>query len=294
MLRNTRNDDAVFESVCDVEAEELLHLRHTFASRHRAHADVQFFEILKGNGGFDVVSAVIILLVLLFDGRQFVELRLDGFIFDFFKEKFRFGEHSARSEQVGLSELFPREFGISKHLAEFRRTIGEEWFESNGEICHKLQRHVENCLHAFRVSFDDLPRFCVSEILVANARQVHSLLLCIAEAESVEQTLHFSLHTAEFLDGGTVAFCEFSTSWHFAFVVLLRELERTIHKVAINGHEFVVVARLKIRPREIVVLRFRRIGSEHIAQNVLFSGKILEIFVQPHRPVARGGDFVVF
>ena len=231
---------------------------------------------------------------MLFDGRQFVELRLDGFVFDFLKEKFRFGEHSSGCEQVGLSELFPREFGISKHLAEFRRTIGEERFESNGEICHKLQRYVENCLHAFGIRLDDLPRFGVSEILVANARQVHRLLLCIAEAESVEQTLHFSLHTAEFFDGGTVALCEFSTSRHFAFVVFLRELERTIHKVAINGHEFVVVARLKIRPREIVVLRFRRICGEHIAQHVLFSGEILEIFVQPHRPVARGGDFVVF
>ena len=294
MLRDTRNDDAVFESVCDVEAEELFHLRHTFASRHCAHADVQFFEILEGNGGFDVVSAVIILLVLLFDGRQFVELRLDGFVFDFFKEKFRFGEHSSGCEQVGLSELFPREFGICEHLTEFRRTIGKERFESNGEICHKLQRYVENRLHAFGVSFDDLPRFGVSKILVANARQVHSLLLCIAEAESVEQTLHFSLHTAEFFDGSTVALCEFSTSRHFAIVVLLRELERTIHKVAINGHKFVVVARLEISPGEIVVLRFRRICCEHIAQHVLFSGEILEIFVQPHRPVARGGDFVVF
>ena len=116
----------------------------------------------------------------------------------------------------------------------------------------------------------------------------------IAEAELLEQALHFGLHTAEFFDCGAVGFGEFAALGHVAFVVFLRELEGTVHEVAVDGHQFVVIARLEVGPREVVVLRFGGIGREHVAQHVLFAGEVHEIFVEPHGPVARSGDLVVF
>ena len=81
---------------------------------------------------------------------------------------------------------------------------------------------------------------------------------------------------------------------HHAVPVFLRELQGAVHEVAVDGHEFGVVALLEIAPHEVVVFRFRGIGGQYIAQNVLFSGEIHEILVQPDGPVARGRDFIVF
>ena len=157
-----------------------------------------------------------------------------------------------------------------------------------------MEREVENGLHALGIGLDHLPRFGVGQILVADAGEVHGLLLRIAEAELLEQALHFGLHTAEFFDRGAVGFGEFSALGHVAFVIFLRELEGAVHEVAVDGHQLVVVARLEVGPREVVVLRFGGIGREHVAQHVLFAGEVHEIFVEPHGPVARSGDLVVF
>ena len=64
-------------------------------------------------------------------------------------------------------------------------------------------------------------------------------------------------------------------------------MQGTVDEVAIDGHQLVVIPCLEVLPREVVVLRLRGIGRQHVAQDVLLAGEILKIFVQPDGPVAR-------
>ena len=131
-----------------------------------------------------------------------------------------------------------------------------------------------------------MPGFAVGDVLVADTCQVHSLLLCVAELECVEQCLHLLLHVLEFLDGSAVYVLQFATFGHDAVEVFLGQLECTVDEVAVNSHQLVVVAVLEILPCEVVVLGLGCVGSEHIAQHVLLAGEVDEIFVEPYSPVA--------
>ena len=86
---------------------------------------------------------------------------------------------------------------------------------------------------------------------------------------------------------------QFAACRHHAIPIFLSELQRTVDKVTIYRHQFVVVTILKIAPCKVIVLRLRCIRSEHIAQHILLSREVAEIFVQPDCPVARGRNLVV-
>ena len=51
---------------------------------------------------------------------------------------------------------------------------------------------------------------------------------------------------------------------------------------------------LEILPCKVIVFRFRSVSRQDIAQNILFSGEITQIFVQPYCPVAGSGNLVAF
>jgi len=101
-------------------------------------------------------------------------------------------------------------------------------------------------------------------------------------------------HFHEFLDGGLIVVGERATNRHLAVEVFMGKHHGPVHKVAENGYQFVVVTGLEIFPGKIVVLGFRGVGGEHIAQYVLLAGKIHQIFVQPDGPVPGGGNLVAF
>ena len=138
-----------------------------------------------------------------------------------------------------------------------------------------------------------MPRLAVGDILVADACEVHGLLLCVAELEHVEQSLNLLLHVLKLLDSLAVYLLELATLGHHATKIFLCELQGAVHEVAVNSHKLVVVALLEVFPCKVVVLGLGSIGCEHIAQHVLLAGEILKIFVEPHSPVARCRDLVV-
>ena len=131
-----------------------------------------------------------------------------------------------------------------------------------------------------------MPRLAIGDVLVADTCQVHCLFLGVAELECVKQCLHLLLHVLEFLDGSAVNVLQFATFGHDAVEVFLGQLECTVDEVAVNSHQFVVVAVLEILPCEVVVLGLRSVGCEHIAQHVLLAGEVNEVFVEPYSPVA--------
>ena len=100
------------------------------------------------------------------------------------------------------------------------------------------------------------------------------------------------LHVLEFLDGGAVHVGEFAGLRDDALTELVRQHQGAIHEVAQDGHQLVVVAGLEVLPGEVVVLGLGSIGREHIAQHVLLAGEVHQVFMQPHSPVAAGGNLV--
>ena len=93
-------------------------------------------------------------------------------------------------------------------------------------------------------------------------------------------------HVGKFLQRLAVIVGKLADGRHNTLVVLVCQYESTVYEVAEDCHQLVVVARLEILPSEVVVLCFRRVGCQHIAQHVLLAGHVAQIFVQPHRPVA--------
>ena len=79
-----------------------------------------------------------------------------------------------------------------------------------------------------------------------------------------------------------------------AVVVFLCELEGTVDEVAIDCHQFVVVACLIVLPSEVVVLGLWCVGCEDITEDILLARNLLEVFVEPNGIVAAGADLVAF
>ena len=196
-------------------------------------------------------------------------------------------------DEICAAKLVPVEILHVEHLAQFLTAERQEWLEGDGEIGYQLQRDVQHSLHALRIGLPYLPRLTVGDVLIADACQVHGLLLSITELEVVQQVLHLCLHVLKLGDGLLVILSQFATLRHYAIPIFLSELQSTIHKVAIDSHQLAVVALLEVLPHEVVVLGFRCIGSKHIAQHILLAREIYQIFVEPHSPVLRGGNLVV-
>ena len=117
--------------------------------------------------------------------------------------------------------------------------------------------------------------------------------MCVTETEFVEQALHLCLDVGKFTYRRKVVFRQFAGGRHDAVKVFLSQHQGTVDKVAVDGHELVVVAGLEVFPREVVVLRLGSVGRQHVAQHVLLAGQLLKILVEPDGPVARGGNFAV-
>ena len=189
-------------------------------------------------------------------------------------------------EQVGRAELIPVELVDVYHLAELCAAERQERLEGYCQVGNELERYVEDSLHALHVGLCNLPRLAVGYVLVADACKVHGLLEGIAELEVVEQMLNVGLDILKLLYGLLVDVLQFAAGRHYAVPVFLGELQRTVYKVAVDAHQFAVVALLEVFPCEVVVLCLGRIGCQHIAQHVLLAGQFLEVFMKPYRPVA--------
>ena len=130
------------------------------------------------------------------------------------------------------------------------------------------------------------------EILVAGTGECHGFLLGIAEFEYIQQPLDIAFDGSklghDFIFGGGQ-----HAEWRDMPVeIFLGQHQCTIDEVAKDGDQLIVVASLKVTPREVIVLGLRGIGREDIAQHILLAGEVAQIFVQPDSPVACRRDFV--
>ena len=230
--------------------------------------------------------------VFLFDACEAVELCLNGVVFDFLEEERNLAEHLSLGQEVHVTQVLPVDFRHAEHLTEFGRREGQERLESDGEVGGDLEREVQDGCGACEVGFSQFPGLGVGKVFVADTCEVHSLLLCIAEAESVQQVFHLAAGTFELVECGAVVVIEFAALGNVSLEIFLGEYERAVDEVAVDGDQFVVVACLEVRPSEVVIFCLGSVGREDITQYVLFAGEIIEVFVEPNRPVARGRNLV--
>ena len=189
-------------------------------------------------------------------------------------------------QQVCTSQLFPFERLHVQHFAEFFAAERQEGFEGDGQVGYQLKCDVQDGCYASHVCLGQFPRFGVSKVFVSDTCQVHGFFLCIAELEYVQKFFHLSLYICKFFQCFLVVVCQFTAGRHFAVKIFVGQYQGTIHKVTVNGYQFIVVACLEIFPCKVVVFGFRSVGSQYVTQYVLFAGEILQVFMQPYSPVA--------
>ena len=83
--------------------------------------------------------------------------------------------------------------------------------------------------------------------------------------EVVQLTLDGGTDGGELCEGLAVEVGQRTESGNLPVEVLRGEDEGTVHEVAEDGYQLIVVACLEVTPREVVVLRLGGIGREDVA-----------------------------
>lgn len=298
VLGDTREDGAVrTRSVVDGKLQELVAFLHRVAVLDVTHTDVELLPLAEIDVRLDrcrlVVGSSLLGLVGLLRGSELVELLLDDLVLDLLEEQVRLGQLMARLQQFRAAQILPVETVETEHCAQVLAGERQEGLKGDTEVGNELQRDIEHRLHTVGIRLPHLPRLTLRDVAVADAGEVHCLLLRLTEVESVEELLHLVLHVLKLLHGLAIDIEEVAWCGHHAIPVFLRELQGAIDEVAIDSHQLRVVALLEVLPREVVVLRLGGIGREHIAQHILLAREIDQILMEPDGPVARRGDLVV-
>ena len=107
-------------------------------------------------------------------------------------------------------------------------------------------------------------------------------------------TLKVRHQIGHLLQSCLVILCKRPHLGHFPLKILVGKHNGTVHKVTIDGHQFVVVTSLEVSPSEVIIFCLGRISRKHIAQNVLFAGELLQILVQPNCPIPTRRNLIPF
>ena len=151
-----------------------------------------------------------------------------------------------------------------------------------------MQGDVHNRRHAIHIGLRQFPRLRIGKVFVSDAGEVHRFFLGIAEVEGIQQTLYVALYQLELFYRFAVVVRQFVGGRNFPVEIFLGQDQSAIDEVSEDSHQLVIVASLKVFPREIVVFRLWRVGGQDVTQDILLARHIDQIFVQPNGPVARG------
>ena len=193
-----------------------------------ADADIELLPLVEWNVGLYRLSLIIFSglcsLIGFLRGSELVELLLYGLILYLLEEQMRLTQLMTGLKQVGATQFSPVKLLHANHLAQVLAREGQERLKGDGEVGHELQRDVEDGLHTLRVGLPHLPRLAFGDVFIADAREVHGLLLCLTELEVIQVLLHLFLHILELGDGLLIDVEQFATGGHHAVPVFLREL----------------------------------------------------------------------
>ena len=183
-------------------------------------------------------------------------------------------------------------YADSEHVTELASRERKERLERYCKWSAYLKAHIEDCRAPVHVGLGNLPRLSVRNVFVAHTRNAHSILESLTEMIPVKILLHSGLKRRYLGQGSPVNVKKLSSGRNLSSEIFVGQHHGAVHEISEYGHELAVVACLEIFPWEVIVLGFRCIGGQHITENILFSRELLQIFMRPHGPVARGRDFV--
>ena len=155
-----------------------------------------------------------------------------------------------------------------------------------------LQAHIHYRGYALGVGLDCFPRLAILKVFITHAGDTHGILESLAEMEGLDvvgerhfQALHFGKRLIVDIE-------ILARSGGYAFIIFMSKHGHTVDEVAKDSGKLVVVACLEVGPCKVVILGFGSVGCEYVAKHILLAGEIDQVFVEPHRPVARSRDFV--
>ena len=221
-------------------------------------------------------------------------MRLNNAILDLLEQKLCLANHVACGQHLSIAQTLPIQLLDVEHLDNLRSRERHKRLDGDRQLGSDLQSDVQNGLNTLRISLNDLPRLGVCQIFVTQTGEVHSLFQRLAEAVALDVLLQRLADLRHLGQRLAIVVGQLARRRNNALVILLRQHQRTIDKVAENSHQLVVIASLEVLPREVVILRFGRIGAQHVAQNVLLAGELIEVLVQPYGPITRGRNLVAF
>ncbi len=230
----------------------------------------------------------VLYLVLLLDAGQAVKLGLDGIIVNLFKQQFRLGYHCSDRHEVVLAQTLPAERLYAEHGCQAGGAERHERLHGYAQVGAELQRAVQYGGGALHIRLGHFPRLRLLEILVAQTGYLHHILQRLAEVECIEVALQACTCLAHVSHQLAVDILKLRRCRHLTVEIFLGEHCGAVHEVAQHSHELIVVTCLEVGPGEVVVLRFRSVGRQHIAEHILLAGEVAQIFVEPYSPVARG------
>ena len=223
---------------------------------------------------------------------KFLYLRLDNVILYFFKQQFSLIYNLTCQNDADITQTVPVASLHIEHSAQFLRHKRQERLKSYSKISRNLHCQIKDCVDSCHIGLCQFPRFGIRKILITDTRKVHSLLQRVAETESIEIFLQIFLHIGKLFQSFPVIIREFPCFRHNTIVIFMRKYDSTVDEITEYCHKLVIIARLEIFPCEVVILGFRSIGRQDIAQHVLLAGQIAQIFVQPYSPVTRSGNLI--
>ena len=153
---------------------------------------------------------------------------------------------------------------------------------------------MQDRFDTLRIALDHLPRLGVSQILVADTRNIHGVFQRLAEMVGLDVVFQRRFDRRHLRKRFPIVVGQLTRFGHTTVIILLGQHQSSINKIAEHGDQLAVIARLEVLPREIVVFRFGRVGTQHVTQNILLAGELIQIFVQPDGPVARSRNLVAF
>ena len=165
----------------------------------------------------------------------------------------------------------------------------------HGQIVQHLNRLTQHLRRAIRIRLYQLPWLMIRQIFIPQTRQFHHLKLRIPKLILPQQLHHrhnILLHHRMLAAyhrrtiKQTILFLYRLHRWHHTLIIFLHQHQNTVGKIAQNPHQLRIHTGLIILPCKLTVLGLRRNRREHIAQLVLPIWHLLQILIQPNRPIS--------
>ena len=293
-LSNTRHDCATAHTVIQFELQQFICFWHFCAFQHRSHTNISLFPFVECHVWFHLCWFICCQFVSFFSIKQFLHLCFYYRIFDFVEQQLCFSKFCALFQEFDAAEVVPCKRLHAQHITQFFSREWQEWLERNCQVSRNLQTNMQDSSRTCHICFSQFPRLCICKIFITNTCQIHSLFLGIAETEIIQIRLYIGFHIGKLFQCFTVIVGQFAQCWHHSIEIFMCQHQSAFDKVTKDSHQLAVISCLEIFPCEVIILSFRCIGCQHIAQHVLFAWEFHQVFVQPNSPIARCRNLVAF